>query len=300
MNYDRIKDSVDIALLERSHIVVVGAGGAKHLILNLARSGVGQLTILDIDTVDDTNIVRQGYDQADIGRYKVDALKEKVQRINPDVTYRGITDNFLEMNTEQLDSIFEDADMILMLTDAFSAQSFGNIVSLSYLKPALWAGWYAKSRTAEIFFQIPGFTPACFRCAVSSRYKANEQKQVVVSSQCNTIFHSELLDSLIGLLTLAILHRNSTDMTKESVRFFHSLLNDDGSLDWNFLQFKAHPEGGNPLFDRNFGALGKRASNFVSHWQQVEPELKPAYPYDCPDCQGVLNELVKNTCNHEH
>ncbi len=292
MNYDRIKDSVDVQLLNNTHIVVVGAGGAKHLIMNLARTGIGQLTVLDIDTVEDTNIVRQGYDQADIGKYKVDALREKVHRINPDVRYRGITENFLNMTTQELNNIFEDADLILMLTDSFDAQSCGNILALGYRKPALWAGWYARSRTAEIFFQIPGYTPACFRCAMSSRYRAQEQETVVVTSNCNTIFHSELLDSYVGLVVLGILHRGHPNSEKESTMFFNSLLNDDGTLDWSFLQLKVHPEGGNPLFNQSFSSLGRRAQNFTSCWQQVEPELKPKYPYDCPDCRGMLHELV--------
>lgn len=299
MNYARIQESVDVALLNNSHIVIVGAGGAAPLIQNLARSGVGQLTVLDFDTVDDTNIVRQGFTQADIGRYKVEVLGEIVKSINPDVRYQGITDNFLSMKTERLDAIFQEANMFLFLTDSFNAQSFGNILALGYQKPALWAGWYAKSRTAEMFFQIPHYTPACFRCAVSSRYVANEKEEVVVSSQCNTVFHSELLDSYIGLLTLAILHRNYDGTPKESKLFFDSLLNPDGVLDWNFLQFKVHPNGGNPLFDQSFGELGKRAHNFVSCWQKVEPELQPKYPYDCPDCKGILNELV-NTRSHEN
>lgn len=295
MNYKRINDSVDIALLQNTHIVVVGAGGAKHLILNLARTGIGKLTVLDIDTVEDTNIVRQGYDQGDIGKYKVDALKDKIERINPNLQFNGITKNFLSMHSSELDEVFGSGDMFLFLTDSFKAQSFGNVLALAYRKPALWAGWYAKSRTAEIFFQIPGYTPACFRCAVSSRYEAQEQKRIAISSHCNTIFHSELLDSYIGFLTLGILHRDQPDSSKEYATFFKGLLSDNGVLDWNFLHLKAHPLGGHPLFDSSYNPLGKRAQNFVSCWQKVEPELKPSYPFDCPDCKGLLNDLIIKT-----
>jgi len=293
MNYSRITDSVAIDLLQQTHIVVVGAGGAKQLILNLARTGIGKLTVLDIDIVDDTNIVRQGYDQADIGTYKVDALETKIMRINPDVDYEGITEDFLTMSQDTLDTIFARADLYLFLTDCFKAQAYGNLLSLKYNRPALWAGWYAKSRTAELFFQIPRYTPACFRCAVSSRYKAQSKQEINISSQSNTIFHSALLDSYIGLLTLGILHRDYPDQTRESVRFFKGLLNKDDTLDWNFLQLKSHPDGGNPLFDTLYHPVGKHAQNFVACWQRIEPELRPKYQEDCPDCNGQLLERIK-------
>ena len=298
MNYNRITDSVAIDLLQDTHLVIVGAGGAFNLILNFARTGIGQLTVLDYDTVDDTNIVRQGYTQKDIGKYKVDVLAEEVAAINPDVVYEGITQNFHSMSSGELDRIFGSADMLLFLTDSFNAQSFGNILALDYNKPALFAGWYRYSQTAEIFFQIPEYTPACYRCAVSSRYQTHDVGLVdlkLLTSNRNTIFHSELLDSYIGLLTLGILHRDHPDTTKESSKLFKGLLNDDGTLDWNFLHLKVHPEGGNALFDQNYGPLGKYAQNFVACWQQIEPELQPRYDYDCPDCKGMLNDMVEGS-----
>jgi len=284
MNFDRITNSVDVDLLDNAHVMIVGAGGAYNLILDLARTGVGRITVWDIDTVDDTNIVRQGYEQTDIGKYKVDAIGEAIQRINPDVDYIGIEDNFLDLSMRELGDIFGGTDLCLFLTDSFEAQALGNKIAIEFNLPAIWAGWYAKSQTAEIFFQVPSYTPACFRCAVSSRYKAQQEQEVKVSSQCNTIFHSALLDSYIGLLALGILHRNHPDTTKESVRFFNGLLNEDGTLDWNFLHLKVHPDGGNPLFDKLYNPIGKHAQNFMTCWQQVEPELPPKYKETCPDC----------------
>lgn len=293
MDFSRIEQAVDTATLHATHIVIVGAGGSYNLIINLARCGVGRLTVLDFDTVEEKNIPRQGYNISDVGMYKVKALHTKVFYVNPDVQYRGITKNFLDMTEEELDAVFKDADMFLFLTDSFTAQAFGNILSLKYNTPALWGGWYAQSRTAEIFFQVPTYTPSCFRCAVSPRYKANEKEEISVSSNANTIFHSELLDSMIGMLTMAILHRHYTGSEdKESALMFQSLLDADGVLRHNLLQFKVHPLGGNPLFEQAYTSLGEVAQLFTPMWQEIEPELLPDYEKDCPDCKGTLNELV--------
>lgn len=292
MNYSRITESVSISHLQKTHIVVIGAGGSFQLIINLIRSGIKHITVLDFDTVDETNLVRQGYELEDIEVPKVVALEKHVKRINPNVCYTGITKNFLEMSDKQLDCIFKKASIILFLTDSFKAQSFGNIIALKYQKPAIWAGYYAKSRTAELFFQIPSKTPACFRCAMSSRYLANKDSEIKVSSNCNTIFHSELLDSFIGMMTLAILHRDEKFATKEAHLFYKSL-ETESSIQHNFFQFKVHPKGGNPLFDQAFNPLGNHTPTFVSYWQAIEPELKPKYKEDCPDCKGLLSDLVE-------
>ncbi|MEM6719189.1 MAG: ThiF family adenylyltransferase [Bacteroidota bacterium] len=292
MDFSRIEHAADIPALQQSHIVIVGAGGSYNLVINLARCGVGTLTVLDFDTVEESNIVRQGYDYDTIGLHKVAALETKVKKVNPNTRYKGITKNFLDMSEEELDKIFLNADLFLFLTDSFRAQSFGNILALKYNTPALWAGWYAHSRTAEIFFQVPQDTPSCFRCAVSSRYAANQKKEVTVSSNANTIFHSELLDSYIGMLTLAILHRDNKKEDKECKRFYKSLFDVDGVLRHNFLQFKVHPLGGNPLFDAAYANLGKTAQLFTPIWQRIDPELTPKYEQDCPDCRGILNGQI--------
>lgn len=300
MDYSRIQDSVDMEILKKSRIIVIGAGGSYSLVTSFARCGVGTLTVLDFDTIEETNIVRQGYKIFDIGNYKVDALGKEVASINSEVNYRGITKNFFNMNDEELDAIFKDADLLLFLTDSFKAQAFGNIIALRYNKPAIWSGWYAQSRTAELFFQVPKFTTACFRCAASSRYKANEQQEVKITSNCNTIFHSQLLDSFIGMMSLAILHRNTNTADEKAMNeyelFWDSLVSKDGATPYNFFQFKAHPMGGNNLFNKAYSNLGMHSHSFVSYWQNAEAELKvTGYDYDCPDCQGQLHPAVNNS-----
>lgn len=304
MDYSRIESSVDMGLIRASHIVIVGAGGSYSLATSLVRTGIGKLTVLDFDIVEATNLIRQGYKQSDIGTFKVDALGVEVQSINPEVEYHGITKNFLEMNEEELDSIFKDADLLLFLTDSFQAQSFGNILALRYNKPAIWSGWYEGSRTAELFFQIPDYTTACYRCACSSRYIANEKEEVKASSNSNTIFHSMLLDSFIGMLSLSILHRviimgplllNYKEKSKfnEAELLFDAMQKEGRKIPYNFFQFKAHPLGGNQLFDNAYEHLNGKAQNFISFWQKADAELKiNGYDYNCPDCNGILHHKI--------
>lgn len=284
-DYSRIEGAFNIKLLANTHIIVVGAGGSYSLNDAFARSGIGKLTVLDFDSVDERNITRQGYETEQIGKEKVLALQEHLEKVNSGLIFNGITKNFLEMNEMELDEIFGKADLFLFVTDSFKAQSFGNILALKYKKPAIWAGYYEKSHCAEIVFTIPGVTPACFRCAVSPRYKMqnNSIDEIKVSSDCNTIFHSQLLDSLIGILAMAILHNNVPGY--ESSNWFGN------KWDRNLIQFKVHPQYGTQegsLFQRTFTMTEGRVFSFSSIFQKIEPEKPPKYEL-CPDCGGNGN-----------
>lgn len=271
MNYDRISGAVDLKLLKDTHIVGVGSGGAYCLYEALVRSGIGKLTVLDIDTVDDVNLCRQGFYPDQVGDDKVDALAEHLYRINPNLEYTGLTGNFLDMEEWELDSIFGKADLFLFLTDSFPAQSFGNELALRYNKPAIWGGFYAASQCAEIVFYIPEVTPACFRCVVASRYEAQAKakEEIKVSSNCNTMFHSQMLDSMIGMLVLAILHNDRPGYTFSN--YFEA--------PWvqNLIQFKVSPDYESQLFDALTQNTEGRGLLFNAIWQ---PILRDG----CPDC----------------
>ena len=73
--------------LNKSHVAIFGIGGVGGYVLEaLVRSGVGKFTIIDNDVIDITNINRQiiALDN-NIGKLKVDAAKERVISINPQV-----------------------------------------------------------------------------------------------------------------------------------------------------------------------------------------------------------------------
>jgi len=90
--------------LARAHVAVIGVGGVgSWAVEGLARSGVGRLTLIDMDDVCITNVNRQlpALD-GEIGRPKVSVLEERVRRINPAATVQAIPEFFLETTAERL------------------------------------------------------------------------------------------------------------------------------------------------------------------------------------------------------
>ena len=83
--------------LAQAHVSVFGCGGVgSYVIEALARSGVGNLTLIDKDVVDITNINRQLIaDTSTVGKPKVEVEKERLLKINPNlniITYQMFYD----------------------------------------------------------------------------------------------------------------------------------------------------------------------------------------------------------------
>lgn len=76
-----------------SHVCIAGTGGVgSWAIESLVRTGVGHITIIDKDTIDESNTNRQLHTmQSTLGEYKAEAMKSRMKDINPDVQIDVIT-----------------------------------------------------------------------------------------------------------------------------------------------------------------------------------------------------------------
>ena len=78
--------------LSAAHVLVVGVGGVgAYAAEMLCRAGVGEMTIVDADTVQPSNINRQlPATHSTIGRPKVEVLAERFRDINPDIRLHAL------------------------------------------------------------------------------------------------------------------------------------------------------------------------------------------------------------------
>ena len=75
-----------IEKLKNSRVIVFGVGGVgSYTVEALARSGVGQITMVDFDEISESNINRQLHSlRSTIGKSKIDVMKDRILDINPD------------------------------------------------------------------------------------------------------------------------------------------------------------------------------------------------------------------------
>ena len=101
--------------LGRYTVGIAGAGGlGSNCAVALARTGIGKLIISDFDRIDESNLNRQYYFKDQLGQFKVDALKENLERINPDVQ---VEIHNVELNRDNIRQIFENCEVIVEAFD---------------------------------------------------------------------------------------------------------------------------------------------------------------------------------------
>jgi tRNA threonylcarbamoyladenosine dehydratase len=94
---ERLYGVAGAAAIRKAHVAVVGVGGVGSWAAEaLARSGVGEITLIDLDHLAESNINRQIHALAGtLGQAKVQAMRERILQINPVCIVHGI-EEFVE------------------------------------------------------------------------------------------------------------------------------------------------------------------------------------------------------------
>ena len=146
--------------LKNASILLIGCGGlGSPLSIYLAAAGIGHIGLVDFDVVDFTNLQRQiAFGTTDVGRPKVDATKDRINSINPNVkvtTYRT------KLSSENVMDIFKEYDIIIDGTDNFPTRYLTNDASVFLKKPNIYGSIFRFEGQATIFWGEKG---PCYRC----------------------------------------------------------------------------------------------------------------------------------------
>ena len=122
------------ARLAAASVVVVGAGGLGCPVLQyLAGAGVGRLTIVDHDRIEETNLHRQPlYTMADIGKLKAEAAATALRRFNPGIAVDTVAERLTPQNAVAL---VAGADLVVDAADSFAVTYVLSDACLAAAKP---------------------------------------------------------------------------------------------------------------------------------------------------------------------
>jgi molybdopterin-synthase adenylyltransferase len=146
--------------LKKAHIFIAGAGGlGSPIAIYLAVAGVGTITIVDMDTVDQSNLNRQIlHTDRDIGKKKTISAIEKLRDLNPDITLNAIDTTISENNIHDL---VGRADGIVDAMDNYPVRYLLNRTALDKKIPFFHGAIRGFSGQATTI--LPGTTP-CLEC----------------------------------------------------------------------------------------------------------------------------------------
>lgn len=113
--------------LLNSHVLIMGLGGlGSPVAMYLATSGVGQLTLVDFDKVELSNLQRQiAHSTTALEQAKVDSAEQTLHELNPDVKINKIN---RKLDEEELALLMESVDIVVDGTDNFETRFMINRV----------------------------------------------------------------------------------------------------------------------------------------------------------------------------
>jgi len=164
------------ARLGAASVLVVGAGGLGCAVLQyLVAAGVGQLVVVDHDTVDESNLHRQPlYRLSDLGQLKVHAARAALLQANPGVRIEALAERLTPANAHRLvaaaDLAIDAADSLAvtyMLSDACQDANTA-LVSASVLGLAGYVGAFCGGAPSyrAVFPEMPRAAGSCAESGV--------------------------------------------------------------------------------------------------------------------------------------
>ena len=116
------------------HALIIGAGGlGSPVALYLGAAGVGQITVVDHDTVDLTNLQRQiAHGMARVGVLKAESIRQSVAALNPEVKVHALAQR---ADAASLEPLIAQADVVLDCSDNFGTRQAVNAACVRLRKP---------------------------------------------------------------------------------------------------------------------------------------------------------------------
>jgi adenylyltransferase/sulfurtransferase len=147
--------------LKAARVLCIGAGGlGSPVTMYLAAAGVGCLGLVDPDSVEISNLQRQLlFGQADIGRPKLEAAKDRLLDINPHLEIRLYPEMFTAANAMR---IAADYDVIIDGTDNFPTRYLSSDVAVWLKKPNVYGSILRFEGQVGVF--APHLGAPCYRC----------------------------------------------------------------------------------------------------------------------------------------
>jgi len=142
-------------------VLCIGAGGlGSPIAMYLAAAGLGQLGIVDFDSVDLSNLQRQViHGTPDVGRPKTQSAAETIHRINPHV--RAVRHD-TRLTSENALEIIRPYDIVVDGTDNFPTRYLTNDACVLLRKPNVYGSVFRFEGQASVF--APHLGGPCYRC----------------------------------------------------------------------------------------------------------------------------------------
>lgn len=158
--------------LNDAHVLIIGLGGlGSPAALYLAAAGVGELTLVDHDTVELSNLQRQiVHNNDNLGEAKVASAKNNLLKINSEISIKTLT---TKVDASTLSDLVTKADIVLDATDNFTTRFAINKACVEHKKPLV-SGAAIRFEGQVSVFDTRNENSPCYSCLYPEQGDENE------------------------------------------------------------------------------------------------------------------------------
>ena len=232
--FSRNSGLIETNWMDEQCAVICGCGSVGSCIaLQLARSGVGRFVLIDTDCVEIHNVCRHQCGLNDVGRYKVDAVAERLYRINPQVQIKKFYQRIQDVPQSQYEAwISPDKAIFIGTCDNRLGNACACDLAYDFGAPFASLGFMTRAWAGEIYTCLPERYDICYRCAfrtqIDSSLEEERRSHFYIGEEALAKAHFEPgLDvdlefgvSLFDKVVLDILNRHNSSY---SPRLFHKM-----------------------------------------------------------------------------
>jgi molybdopterin/thiamine biosynthesis adenylyltransferase len=156
--------AAEMNALWASRVIVFGCGtGGSKIALELARAGVGHITLCDPEPLEYANVSRHEGDLLDVGKPKPLVAAERVYWINPAIQVETYAEDIFERPWDEVAKVFA-CDLVIAATDRTAIQFLINEVTHKLKVPCVFGGCYEEALGGEVFYTLPDEIMPCLAC----------------------------------------------------------------------------------------------------------------------------------------
>ena len=177
-----------------SHALVIGAGGlGSPVALYLGSAGIGRITVVDHDVVDETNLQRQiAHNLARVGSPKAESVRAAIGAINPDPDVIPVVQR---ADAALLDELVPTADVVIDCTDNFATRHAINRACVKHRKPLVSGAAIRMDGQLSVYDPRDEASP-CYACVFPESSDVEE-------TRCATMGVFAPLVGIVGTLQAA-------------------------------------------------------------------------------------------------
>ena len=257
-------------------VVLVGVGSVgSYYAMQMARSGVGRFVLIDTDTLEIHNVCRHQCGFDDLGRYKVDAVRDRVLNISPHaevITFRGAIQDMLD--DEIMPYLGRDT-LIVGGGDNRASSAYANELACRTDSSFVAVGCWTRAYAGEVFYWQSGHDLACYECAFGgmiddserpdahNHYFGTQEDEDTLSFEPGIAADIDFVNCVAVKVGLDLLNRDNPNYTQRVLGYLQQYT-------W--------------VCNTNATNIGGEMAGIFEHPLQVTHNLQVNKRADCPHC----------------